>query len=202
MATATARRNPVDKHDARRRAAGRLRPAHARRARLREVVAAGDRQQLRVHPRGRALLLRRQVRADRLLRQAVQGRLRDPLRRRRRRVDDAEELVDAFVAKLRETHRRRGSDAPPLVRPALPEHVRGEPARGRPADRHDARGDDLAGRHPLRRTGRHRGGGVAPTWRTPCSTGSSSRPSWATSAGGRARSTSSTPRCAGPFPCC
>ena len=34
-------------------------------------------------------------------------------------------LLDAFAAKLRETLRGRGADAPALVRPAHPEHVRG-----------------------------------------------------------------------------
>ena len=36
----------------------------------------------------------------------------------------ADELLDAFAAKLAETIARRGADAPPLVRPAQPEHVR------------------------------------------------------------------------------
>ena len=40
----------------------------------------------------------------------------------------------------------RGADAPALVRPAHPEHVRGQPARRGHDDRQDAGGDDLAGR--------------------------------------------------------
>ena len=108
------------------RPARRVGAAHPRRARLRPHQPARDRQQLRVQPRRRPLLLRRQARADRLLRPLLQGPLRDPLRRRGRRRDRAPRSCSTrFAAKLVETRAGRGADAPPLVRPAHPEHVRG-----------------------------------------------------------------------------
>src|SRR5918995_1493115 len=66
--------------------AGDLGPGHARRARLRQDVAARDRPELRVLPRGRALLLRRQVRADHPLRALLQGAVRHEVRQPGRRV--------------------------------------------------------------------------------------------------------------------
>ena len=64
--------------------ARRVGPADPGRARLRPGEPARDREQLRVQPRRRPLLLPRQARADRLLRALLQGAVRDPLRRGRR----------------------------------------------------------------------------------------------------------------------
>ena len=126
--------------------------ADARRARLRPHQPARDRAELGVLARGAALLLHRQARPDHRVRAAVQGDLRDALRRRGRHRDDrAEDCRSAFGEALVATMR---DDAPmhrlwyDLRSQALFE--RGVPRR-RAGDRHLARADDLAGAEPLRR---------------------------------------------------
>ena len=137
--------------------ARRVGAADARRARLRAHQPARDREQLRVQPRRRALLLLRQDRADRLLRALLQGPVRTPLRRRGRRLDLARGAPRLLRREAGGDPPGRGSDAPALVRPAHAEHVRRDPARGRADDRPDAGGHDLAGHLPLRRAQRSGG---------------------------------------------
>ena len=87
----------------------------------------------------------------------------------------AEELLDAFAAKLVETLQ----DEAPMHRlwydlrtQSMFEEQLREAVHD---DRQDARGDDLAGRQPLRRAGRPAARDDPPPRRTACSTGCSSR---------------------------
>src|SRR4051812_45528002 len=136
------------------RPARRVRAPNAGRAWLRPHQPARDREQLRVQPRGRALLLRRQARADRLLRALLQGPLRDEVRRGGRRLDVRRGAARRVRGQAGRDGAGRGTDAQPLVRPPEPEHVRGPAARGRDPHRPDASGHDLAHRQPLLRAGR------------------------------------------------
>ena len=137
------------------RPARRVGAAHPRRARLRPHQPARDRQQLRVHPRRRALLLRRQARADHLQRPLLQGPLRAPATTASSRTRPPPRSCST---------RSRPSWSRPC-RTRRPMHrlwydlrtqsmFEAELPRGGPDHRQDARGDDLAGRQPLRRAGR------------------------------------------------
>src|SRR4051812_24173091 len=128
--------------------------ADPRRARLRAHVAARDRPELALLARCRALLLRRQGRADHLLRAPVQGRVRAALRHDRRDRGDRRRAGAGLRGRARGDAGRGRRDAPPLVRPARAGALRGLLPRRCAGDRRHARADDLAGRQPLRRAAR------------------------------------------------
>src|SRR6478752_6458986 len=134
--------------------AGDLGPRHPRRARLRQDVAARDRAELRVLPRRRALLLRRQVRADHPLRALLQGAVRHEVRQPGRRVHDRRRAAGALRRQAGRDAHDRGPDAPPLVRPARPGTVRRAVPPRRADDRRHPPGHDRPRRHEVRRARR------------------------------------------------
>ena len=114
--------------------------------------------------------------------------VRDPVRRGGRRVDDgrraARPVRRQAGADARATRRRCTASGTTCARQSMFEDA---VARRRLDDRPDPRGDDLAGRQPLRRAGRaarRRAGGRRPTR---CSTACSSRPCWRTGTAGKSR---------------
>jgi TetR/AcrR family transcriptional repressor of bet genes len=135
MATATARRNPVDKHDARRRALAdsalrTLGELGYARSSLREIANNSEFSHGVVH----------YYFADKLelIVYCVRQYKATCVKRYDGVVADSttpDELIEEFAGEAPRDDPRRGADAPALVRPALPEHVRGEPPRGCAPDR-------------------------------------------------------------------